>query len=58
MNIKKRLIILRDRYFHNFRQSFKKRLTKKREVEKNELTAIIETLDQQYNNVGNERQEL
>ena len=58
MNIKKRLIILWDRYFQNFRQSFKKHLTKKKEIEKNELTAIIETLDQQYAKVGSERQDL
>ena len=53
-----RLIILWDRYFQNFRQSFKKHLTKTREIDKNELTAIIETLDQQYAKVGSERQEL
>ena len=58
MNIKKRLVILWDRYFQNYRTSFKKHLTKKREVKKNEILAIINNLDQQYAKVGIERQEL
>jgi len=48
MNIRNRIIKKWDRFFWNLRQTFKKYLNKKKDLDKNELMAIIENLDQEY----------